>query len=239
MTGDWRAVNNLSAHNGFVILMKFQMETAASVLWSIRKGNWMFSIDLKDTYFQIPIHLDFQPYLRFCRKGCVYQFRFLCFGLSTEPQAFTRGFTLILGWVCLLCYLDDWLVIAKLWSLLQHRNLVLQLYRDLGIVINWEKSDLHPSTCVHYLGMLIDMSHERKCSRQRLDCLAFRKWPLLSWPFRSLLHTWHQLLGHMASLERFLPRGHSHMSPLCGTSRITGSPWWTILPSRSLCCQSA
>ena len=62
----------------------------------------------------------------------------------------------------LLCYLDDWLIIAELWTLLlQHRDLVLQLCRDLGIIVNWEKSDLQPSTRVQHLEMLIDMSHER------------------------------------------------------------------------------
>ena len=77
---------------------------------------------------------------------------------------FIRVFTLISEWsqqrgVCLLCYMDDWLVVAKLLPLLlQHWDLVFQLYRDLGIVINWEKLEFHPSTHVQYLGMLIDTS---------------------------------------------------------------------------------
>ena len=62
--------------------------------------------------------------------------------------------------VCLLRYLDDWLVIAESRDLLlQHWELVYQLCGDLGIIINWEKSDLQPS-CVQYLGMLIDTSLE-------------------------------------------------------------------------------
>ena len=34
-------------------------------------------------------------------------------------------------------------------------------YRDMGIVINWEKSDLHLSTGVQNQGMLIDTSLEK------------------------------------------------------------------------------
>ena len=46
--GGWRPVIDLSALNGFVMLTKFKMEAVASVLGSIRKGDWMFLIDLKD-----------------------------------------------------------------------------------------------------------------------------------------------------------------------------------------------
>ena len=35
-------------------------------------GNRMFSIDLKDAYFQILVHRESWPYLRFCLKGCGY-----------------------------------------------------------------------------------------------------------------------------------------------------------------------
>ena len=58
VTGGWRPVIDLSTLNCFVTLMQFQTETAAFVLGSIRNGDWMFSIDLKDVYFQIPVHLE-------------------------------------------------------------------------------------------------------------------------------------------------------------------------------------
>ena len=50
----------------------------------------MVSIDLKDTYLQIPVHLDSHKYLRFVTLNQVFQFKALCFGLSTPPQVFTR-----------------------------------------------------------------------------------------------------------------------------------------------------
>ena len=71
----------------------------------------------------------------------------------------------------LLHYLDDCLVIAESWDLLlQHRELVLQLCKDLGIIVNWEMSDLQPSTHVQYLGMLMDTSLEKVFLSQ--VCLA-------------------------------------------------------------------
>ena len=61
--------------------------------------------------------------------------------------------------VRLLRYLNDWLVVAKSRNLMvQHWELFLQLCEDLGIIVNWEKSDLQLSTRVQYLGMLISTS---------------------------------------------------------------------------------
>ena len=86
----------------------------------------MFSINLKDAYFQVPVHLESRPYLWFVVQGTVYQFRVLCFGLSTALQVFTREFAPFLEWahrrrIRLLHYLDDWLVdMESIPLLLQH-----------------------------------------------------------------------------------------------------------------------
>ena len=50
----------------------------------------MVSIDLKDTYLQVPIHPDNRKYLRFVALNPVCQFKVLCFILSMAPQVFTR-----------------------------------------------------------------------------------------------------------------------------------------------------
>ncbi|MEL7079435.1 MAG: reverse transcriptase domain-containing protein, partial [Cyanobacteria bacterium J06582_2] len=63
------------------------------VLSAILRNDWMVSTDLKDAYFQISVHPRSRKYLRFVFAGTVYQFRALCFGLSTAPQVFTRVFT--------------------------------------------------------------------------------------------------------------------------------------------------
>ena len=74
-----------------VLKTPFKMETIESTLLSVRRGNWMVSIDLKDAYLQIPIHPDSRKYLSFIAFEKVYQFKVLCFGLSTAPQVFTRS----------------------------------------------------------------------------------------------------------------------------------------------------
>ena len=115
-TGGWRPVIDLSHLNDFVQLTPFKMETVASVLLSVREGDFLASLDLKDAYFQIPIHGSSRKLLRFMSEGTVYQFKALCFGLSTAPQVFTRVFAAVSAWahargIRLLRYLDDWLVL--------------------------------------------------------------------------------------------------------------------------------
>ena len=96
--GVWRPVIDLSHLNEFVHLTRFKMETVASVLLSVREGDFLASLDLKDAYFQIPIHRSSRKLLRFMSEGTVYQFRDLCFGLSTAPQVFTRVFAAVSVW---------------------------------------------------------------------------------------------------------------------------------------------
>ena len=116
--GVWRSVIDLSHLNEFVQLTRFKMETVASVLLSVREGDFLASLDLKDAYFQIPIHPSSRKLLRFTSEGTVYQLRALCFGLSTAPQVFTSVFAAVSAWahshgIRLLRYLDDWLVLAS------------------------------------------------------------------------------------------------------------------------------
>ena len=99
-TGDWRPVIDLSPLNGFVRQTQFKMETAASVLLSVREGNFIASVDLKDSYFQIPVHRSSRKLLHFTSEGTVYQFKVLCFGLLTAPQVFTRVFAAVSAWAC-------------------------------------------------------------------------------------------------------------------------------------------
>ena len=158
-SGSWRPVIDLSALNRFVDVSHFQMETIQSVLLSIRPGDWMASIDLREAYLQVPVHPVSRPFLRFVSNGRVYQFKALCFGLSTAPQVFTRVMAPVsailhsLG-IRMRRYLDDWLVQSS--SRESLLRMVLDLCRELGIVVNPEKSNLVPSQVIQYLGVIIN-----------------------------------------------------------------------------------
>ena len=97
-SGGWRPVIDRSPLNEFVHQTPFRMETPNSVLLAVRKDDFLASIDLKDAYFQIPVHPSSRKLLRFVSNDMVYQFRALCFGLSTAPQVFTRVFMAVSSW---------------------------------------------------------------------------------------------------------------------------------------------
>ena len=148
VTGGWRPVIDLSRLNGFVDVSHFHMKTTQTVLHSLREADWLVSLDLQDACLQVPVHPSPRRHLRFCVGESVYQFRALCFGLSTAPQVFTRvmapvsvimhrhGFRI-------LRYLDDWLVLASTFQeIVRSRDFLLWLCQRLGVHVNLPKSSL-------------------------------------------------------------------------------------------------
>ena len=76
----------------------------------------MVSVDLKDAYFQIPVHPGSRKYLQFIWRDQVYQFKALCFRLALAPQIFTRVFSIVAAYlhaqgIRLLRYLDNCLIL--------------------------------------------------------------------------------------------------------------------------------
>ena len=219
-SGSWRPVIDLSHLNRFVDVSHFQMETIQSVLLSVRQGDWMASIDLKEAYLQVPIHPSSRHLLRFVFRDRVYQFKALCFGLSTAPQVFTRVMAPVsailhsMG-IRMRRYLDNWLVQSSSRdSLVRDLQTVLSLCHELGIVVNPQKSNLVPSQIVQYLGVVIDSISFRaspsqdRISRLRSTADAFRS---SASPSASL---WLSLLGALSSLAHLVPGGRLRMRSL-------------------------
>ena len=160
-SGSWRPIIDLSTLNTFIVSQRFHMETPQSVLRSIRQGDWMISLDLQDAYLQVPIHPESRRYLRFTMGGVPYQFRVLCFGLTTAPQVFTRLMAPISAilhhyGIRILRYLDDLLILAESrTTCIQERDRLLHLCEELGLQVNHRKSSLVPSQDMTYLRMQI------------------------------------------------------------------------------------
>ena len=155
---------DLSRLNGWMELSSFRVEAAQSVLQSLRLGDWMVSLDLQDAYLQVPVHLASRCYLRFCVGDAVYQFRTLCFGLSSAAQVFTRVMAPVSSIMHrhgfhLLRYLDDWLVLGSTFQeLVRARDFLLWLCHLLAIIVNPSKSSLVPTRTLDYLGMTFETS---------------------------------------------------------------------------------
>ena len=229
VTGSWRPVIDLSRLNRFVRLSRFRMETSASVLQSLHPGNWMVSLDLQDAYLQVPVHPDSRRFLRFRVGAEVFQFKALCFGLSSAPQVFTRVMAPVSSFMHrysfrILHYLDDWLVLGSSFQeITRARDFLLWLCDQLGILVNHSKSTLLPSQRLDYLGMTLQTT------------------PLLAFPTQARVHKalslvakfessrlqplmlWLSLLGVMSSLSMVVPSSRLRMRALQHRLLVAGS----------------
>ena len=217
VTGGWRPGIDLSFLNRFVRLSHFRMETAQSVLQSLQSGDWLISLDLQDAYLQVPVIPQSRRFLRFCLGSQVYQFRVLCFGLSSAPLVFTRvmapvSSTMHRSGYRILRYLDDWLVLgSSQLEITRTRDFLLLLCADLGIQINSAKSSLQPAQRLDYLGMTLQSTPLRAFPTQarihKVLCLVdeFSSSP------EQPLSLWCSLLGVMSSLSTLIPGSRLRM----------------------------
>ena len=257
-SGSWRQVIDLSHLNRFVDVSPFQLETIQSVLLSVRQGDWMASLNLKEAYLQVLVHPASRHFLRFMFRDTVYQFKALCFGLSTALQVFTRVMAPVsailhsMG-IRMRRYLDDWLVQStSRESLLTDLQTVLQLCHELGIVVNPQKSNLVPSQVVQYLGVVIgSTSFRASLSEERISRLqsTAAEFQSCASPPASLRLS---LLGVLSSLAHLVPGGRLRMRSLqlclhrSWDRQELGDPvyasmeclrdlqWWLHLPRLSL-----
>ena len=228
VTGGWWLVIDLSRLNRFVRLSPFHMETAQSVLQSLRPGDWMVSLALQDAYLQVPIHPDSRRYLRFCIGPHTFQFRSLCFGLSSAPQVFTRVMAPISSIMHrhgfrILRYLDDWLVLGSFREeIVQARDFLLSLCKHLGVFVNLSKSSLQPTQSIDHLGMSLHTSPLRAFPTQaRIQKVLSLISEFTSSPAPPLL-LWQSLLGVMSSLTPLIPGARLRTRSLQLCLRVAG-----------------
>ena len=216
--GKLRLIIDLSVLNHFVYTKTFKMETQRKVKDTIQLNDWAFSLDLTDAYLHVPIHPRSRKYLRFTLRGRVYQFKALPFGLSTSPFVFTRLMTVIATFlrrraITLHPYLDDWLARNQnRRRLLEHRQFILSLIISLGLIINYEKSDLVPAQVFTFIGMEF-LTHTNIVrvpqTRQILETVRMfsQKTSVSARDFLSLL-------GHLNAAADLVTLGRLHLRPL-------------------------
>ena len=72
--GKFRPVLNSRYLNLFVHYDHFKQETFKVILDLVQKNDYFTSIDLSDAYFSVPIHSDYQKYLKFSWNGQLFKF---------------------------------------------------------------------------------------------------------------------------------------------------------------------
>ena len=79
---------NHKALNNKVEYQKFKMETAQTAVQLVTENCYFASIDIWDTYYSVPIHADYQKYLKFHWRGVLYGFQAAVMGLAPIPRIF-------------------------------------------------------------------------------------------------------------------------------------------------------
>ena len=172
--------------------------------------------------FAIPIHHRSRKYLRFTLRGRVYQFKAPPFGLSTSPFVFTHLMIVIAtflrrraGAITLHPYLDDWLARNQnRQKLLEHRQFILSLINSLGLIINYEKSDLVPAQVFTFIGMeflthinIVRVPQARQMKILESVRIFLQKTSVSARDFLSLL-------GQLNAAADFVMLGLLHLRPL-------------------------
>ncbi len=165
-SGGFRLILDCRYINGFLPDIGFRMENLDAVPLVVEEGDFMFTTDLADAYYHLPIHPTSQPYLCFEWRKAVYACTSLPFGLGLAPFLFTRltrplvSFCRHLG-VSVLSYLDDFLFAGSLEKIEGLRDFVLWLLAQLGFTVSLKKSALIPSQLVRFLGLLFSSKEFR------------------------------------------------------------------------------
>ena len=97
--GTKRPIIDLRELNKCIHWEHFKMEGIHLIQLLLEEGDWMVKLDLKDTYFAVPICPQNWTYLTFQFRGSIYQFECLPFGLSSAPRIFKKVMKPVTSWL--------------------------------------------------------------------------------------------------------------------------------------------
>ena len=216
----WRPILDLSHLNLFLKPGTFKMETPEIVRLSLQRGERVTSLDFSDAYFHIPISQRSRKYLRFFLGKKAYQFTALPFDLATAPLEFTK----VVKEVKLMAqargirihqYLDDCLVRAPDQETCRlHTQTLLALCRELGWVVNMEKSELTPQQVFNFVGYWFDLLSGRVLPTQDRWITLQQKLQFIKGRKSCSVRQFMSLIGLLTATEKQVWAGRLHMRPV-------------------------
>ena len=158
---NYKMILCLKMVNEFFKFKHCKLESIEDALDLITEGCYFGSVDLNDAYCSIPIHENYQKYLKLFWKEEYYQYIVLPNGFSPAVRVFTKVLTppfkylrskeqfsvkdiddsLLLGEAFEICSKNIWATVA--------------LLRELGFTIHQEKSVLVPTQQIIFLWFAI------------------------------------------------------------------------------------
>ena len=156
---DLRRVNELSKCNSLVY------EDIHTVTELCEPDDHLVTLDIKDGYHHISINEQYRTVLGFMFENVYYEFCVLPFGLNISCFVFIKTIRTIVTHIrrnnirCV-AYVDDFCIIDNAQRINWAKNFVLGLLKDLGFTVNFQKSDLVPSSRKSFIGYIVDTSKQ-------------------------------------------------------------------------------
>ena len=131
------------------------------LIWSQKMHGW-HQLDLKDAFLSVPIHKDHQKYLKFVWGSCIYKSVAMPNGYKDAMRVFTKickvPFSVLRreGYMSVV-YVDDSFLLGDTFTeCLANINATIKLLTSLGFTIHVEKSIIHPTQIITFLGFVIN-----------------------------------------------------------------------------------
>ena len=199
--GDFRRLNTVTEDD------KYPVKTLSDFNNNLN-GKTVFSkIDLLKGYHQIPVHPDDVAKTAVITPFGLFVFPRCPFGLKNAGQDFQRMMDAIFGDIpFVFVYIDDLLVAStSKEEHLQHLELVFDLLRENGLVVNRPKCILGVSS-LEFLGYTVDSNGIAPLD-ERVDAIRQTSPP-------TTVKELQRFLGMINYYRRFIPRAAHHLSHL-------------------------
>lgn len=129
-----------------------------SLLTKCSNAKIFSKVDLRSSYWLVPLSIESRKYCGFLFNGICYRFKRVPFGLASSGAALIRALYEILGPYdyCCTSYVDDILIYSS--DVEQHKKhveLIMNVLKENGLKINLEKCEWFKES-VEYLSYIID-----------------------------------------------------------------------------------
>lgn len=165
------SLKNLNKH---VQYNHFKMDTLQSVISLMTPNCFMASVDLKDSYYSVPIAVAHQKYLKFEWGGKLYQFSCFPNGLAFCPRKFTKlvkpAYAVLrqLGHINSPYIDDSYLQGGSYEECLANVLDTLKMFLSLGFILHSSPSEvsIYPYTKISILGVCFGLSPDEKTNEK-------------------------------------------------------------------------
>ena len=186
----WRKIWDGRVVNAEQVDIHFRMEGPETVMYLMRKGDWLTSIDLKSAFNHLVVNEGMRPFLCFRYAGQCYSYAAMPFGSKHAPRLFTEALGYAIryirqNWdVRIVVYMDDLLLMHQERDKLELYSLQIAAYLQcLGWTIATAKCSFAPSQEIDFLGW-----------RWSSTALTLRMTPSMRSAMLQLVRNW---IGHV------------------------------------------